>query len=508
MTQRSNTPRIPLNSLGAVLLFAALLRLTLVSADQLTAPYDLSFESPNLSTVKAIRAGENVYAESMYDDMPFNITIYTPLYHFLVALFPVPDQNPFFSGRLAALLFMLAAAGSTFFVARRTGTLAFAALAAGAFFLVRPMVSNAAYLKNDTMALAAAAAAVVVAAGARRRRSRVVLCACLCAVALGAKQSFVSPAIACSGFFLMQEPKCALLFAGLLGGAGVAGLATARVLWGPGFWFSVVTAVRNPMDWGQLPSAWRAMGAQPVFCFIVAASLVVLATSLRQGGKNAFRGSPFALYTVVAWTLCTLTLPKLGSALNYFLEPVLASCLMLTHTARTWSERRPVDWRVLVPVALLCLLAVVELSYDNRKLDVSFLNPKIERKYLAFHHAARNKGRELGGQHAKVLNLLAPRVRYEFADQAYLNDPYHYSLLWQDGKLSNRSLIAAIERRAFDLVLLPEYFAVPPPLEEVRQAVLRRYELKEVFARICLFVRPGQGTEGGDNGEDARSGSG
>ena len=490
MTHQPNTPRILLNILGAVLLFVALLRLLLVSADQLTAPFDLSFESPNLSTVKAIKAGENIYAESMYDDVPFNITIYTPLYHYLVSLLPVPESNPFFSGRLVALLFMLAAAGSLFFVARKNGAAAFAMLAAGAFFLVRPMVSNAAYLKNDTMALAASAAAVVVAAGARRRRSRVVLCACLCAVSLGTKQSFLSAAIACFGFFLVQEPRCALLFGGLLSGAGAVGLAAARVLWGPGFWFSVVTAVRNPMDWQQLPAGWRAMGAQPVFCFIVAATLVVLAASLWRGRRSVFLKSPYALYTLVAWVLCTLTLPKLGSALNYFLEPVLASCLMLTHAARTWSERRPVDWRALLPVALLCVMATVELSYDNRKLDTSFLNPEIERKYLTFHDAARKKARELGGPQPKVLNLLAPRITYEFADQAYLNDPYHYSLLWQDGKLSNRSLIAAIERRTFDLVLLPEYFAVPPPLEEVRQAVLRRYELKEVFARICLFVRP------------------
>lgn len=497
MTHRPITPRSLVTVLAAALLFAALSRLLLVSTNQLTSPFDLSFESPNLSTVKAIRAGENVYAESMFDDVPFNITIYTPLYHFLISLLPMSDENPFFFGRLTAAVFMLAAAGSLFFVAKGKGAPAFAMLAAGAFFLVRPMVSNAAYLKNDTMALAASAAAVVVASRARRRRSRIMLCAVLCAVALGTKQSFVSAAVACFVFFVAQDLRCALLFGGLLGGLGVAGVATARALWGPGFWFSVVTAVRNPMDWQQVPAGWRAMGGQPVFCFLVAATLVVLAVSLWRERRGVVLRSPFALYTFVAWALCTLTLPKLGSSLNYFLEPVLASCLMLTHSARTWSERRAVDWRTLVPVGLLCVMAIAELSYDNRKLDVSFLNRKVESMYRAFHVAARQKARELGGPEPKVLNFVAPRITYEFADQAYLNDPYHYSLLWQDGKLSNRSLIAAIERRTFDLVLLPEYIPVPPQLEEIRQAVVRHYVLREVFAGICLFVIPPPATVGG-----------
>ena len=57
------------------------------------APFDLVYETPNLSTIMLIKEGINPYDPAVYDALPFVITPYTPLYHYLVASLPVLESG-------------------------------------------------------------------------------------------------------------------------------------------------------------------------------------------------------------------------------------------------------------------------------------------------------------------------------------------------------------------------------------------------------------------------------
>lgn len=94
-------------------------RFSQVSYHQLSFPFAMSFETPNLATVKVIKDGRNPYSPDVYNAMPFVLTMYTPLYHYFVAQLPIHSGNPFFYGRLVSLICVVACALLCFLVHRR-----------------------------------------------------------------------------------------------------------------------------------------------------------------------------------------------------------------------------------------------------------------------------------------------------------------------------------------------------------------------------------------------------
>jgi hypothetical protein len=104
-----DTVYLPRTVMAAALVLVALAiivpigwRFANVAYHQLYFPFDLCFETPNLATIKLIKDGWNPYSPDVYNGMPFILTMYTPLYHDLVALLPVARSNPFFYGRLVS----------------------------------------------------------------------------------------------------------------------------------------------------------------------------------------------------------------------------------------------------------------------------------------------------------------------------------------------------------------------------------------------------------------------
>ena len=65
--------------LALLIAAGALSRLGLLVAGQLAFPYDIGNESFLLGSVQALQRGFSLYSPSTYDDVPFALTIYTPL---------------------------------------------------------------------------------------------------------------------------------------------------------------------------------------------------------------------------------------------------------------------------------------------------------------------------------------------------------------------------------------------------------------------------------------------
>ena len=110
-------------------------RIILVAKDQLPTPFDLGYESPQLCTISAIQKGHNIYDPDIYNDLPFILTMYTPAYHYLVAILPQHPNNRFFTGRIVSMVFMVLASLCLLFPWRLRQNLTFSILAIGCFFL-------------------------------------------------------------------------------------------------------------------------------------------------------------------------------------------------------------------------------------------------------------------------------------------------------------------------------------------------------------------------------------
>lgn len=422
--------------------------------DQLVAPFSLGpAEFSNLETIQVIRAGRSPYDPQVYAAPPFVFTNYTPLYHYLVALLPMPDANPFFWGRIVAAGAMLAAGLLPFLVAGRFGW-PIACVAAGVFLSLSPVVLRMVFLRNDALGLFLSALSVWVVHRSRGRSGWLVAAAALAILGVLAKQSLVAAPAACAVFLLASDRKAFLRYAvaGLsLAGACIAGI---QLLWGDGFWFSTILGNGHPVLLGQALFITRAMLREPLFVALVAMGAVVLGLELRDRGRSALIRSPYPLYAFASGAVLALTLGKVGSGTNYFVEPILALLLWITHALRDAPRSRPrralpsVLAAVVVAAGVLQLLTVPRPSYPRSQPAQAALQQRAL-------ESLRRDIESFGIERPRVMRLAGHPGLYRESDRVQLAFPDFYYWLWHSGLLDITAMTDRIDAQAFDVIIVP-----------------------------------------------------
>ncbi|MGE0607190.1 MAG: hypothetical protein AB7O62_08870 [Pirellulales bacterium] len=480
---------------------AVLFRLANVALDHLACPSDLVYESPNLATIQQIRAGQPIYDARVYDSGPFVLTMYTPLYHYLVAKLPQREGNPFHTGRIVSMLAMLGAAGLLFLPGRASQSWILPVVAVGAMFCVRPIVSNTVYLRHDPLGLLLSGAAVVAIAGPSRRWPVIALAGLLAAAAFLTKQSFLACGVSCVLYLFFRHRRQTALFAACWAVPILIAAAILYVYRGEGgVWFSWFTAPRNPLDSGIFLENWRRMLEQPVFGTLVVLASTVLIVALRREGTRVWLNSPYAIY----WILATLALvpisAKVGAATNVFFEFVLAGLLWLTHEFRQVTRGKLASSRPLLLLLGLCFVQAMELAMAQPP-DYSFVDrrpAKIAGESRMYSPQELLEGRialvrqelaALDQKPTRLLNLTQEVwITASLTNEILLNDPLAYALLWDQNALSNAQLKAAIGRQEFDVILLPRADTPPeaefwahrlPAWQEIVQAVEEDYYTRQ-----------------------------
>jgi hypothetical protein len=466
----------------AGLVALAALRLTEVSTWHLSAPFDLALERPGANTILLLQQGVPIYSPATYDAPPFNLTIYTPAYHYLVAVLPA-GESPFTTGRVVSTAFMLLAA-ATLFLAASGMAGRIAALGAAGFFLCLPAVTSYVMVaRQDPMALFLSALAVGLVARSTARP--IVLAAALAAVlAILTKQSYVAAAATCVAYLLWRDRKAGWTFLATLLAGGCVAAAGAQWAWGSGFWWSVVVGPSQRFDWNQY-SLWGILLAQRSYA---ALTLVLLgvglpgALAVRRGGRPS---SPFSLYLPASVAVLLLTMGKQGSWLNYFLEPTLAG---LGYLVTRLDRLGPASLRG-GRLGVACLLGFALFVADFVTVPVSqyaFSTPERNAARGAFFRSLDTELSRLPGRTERLLfsPALFANPSLSLGRPLFLNDSYLYTLLWADAKLTIEPLLAAIRRRHFDVVLLPPdedldrpRFAFPGGTPAFYRAVAERYRL-------------------------------
>ena len=362
-------------AVAALFVATSAARLVPVVRDHLAATFDLMSEGPHMSTVKALERGDDIYDPRSFLDLPFYMTPYTPLYHVVVAALPQRAGNPFFTGRVVATVCMLAAAASLLFVAGR-GQLPTALIALAAFFLIRAVTDNTAYLRSDALALCFSVWAVALVMRARSTRAAAAVGA-LCALGFAAKQSYVAAAAACCLYLLAADVRRAGWL--VLGGAATGALcaAAAWATWGNGFWLAVTIPITDyPRDLQACLLHWRMMLAQPVFLAIVAIALAAIV----PGWRVALR-SPFLAYALLAWAAGAWVSTGVGAENHDLIEPVLATLLWIVFVARHRRETVALDWPWVLAVTVLAFAVAREMRNPDRA-SYSQTNPAATARYL------------------------------------------------------------------------------------------------------------------------------
>jgi hypothetical protein len=306
---------------------------------------------------------------------------------------------------------------------------------------------------------------------------RVELAAVLAVLAVATKQTYPAAGAAGALYLLLRDRRLALryLLVGSGAAAALAGLAT--LIWGQGFWFSILVLRDSPVSFATLRAQAAIQLGAPVFVLALAAASVTGVLALRRHGASVLGRSPALAYLLCAAAVLLLTLGKQGSSAVYFLELALALPLWLADAcAHTPAPR----WRGAFAVLLLACVGVEFATQDAHRDNFAFPTNSVEREG-AYYEAVRMGLLRAGYEAPRVLNLGPPHYAYAMAEDVCMNDVSTYDQAYEQGRLDAAPLVEAIHARAYDVVFVTA-FATPErtagrPMEGAIEAVRRTYRL-------------------------------
>jgi len=273
---------------------------------------------------------------------------------------------------------------------------------------------------------------------------------------------------------------------------------------GGGFLWSTLVAPQAPvsLDWYRqnisemrTPAFLVLLLLSSLACYFLM-KVRVKTTELIESGE-LWRCRLSAIYFLTSWIWLVVSIGRVGTYPNYFIEPLLASIWVLS----TWVDRQGRDWtsRRICQYMLAILPVIfaweVVTTKDGRHLVLPEMHPP---------HLYKNIRAEMENlgipPSPKILNLVDHRISLSVGWDLYVNDTFWYAILWNSRTLSNQSMIAAIDHGYFDLVALergtrPKYIPEPTPLGEIHQKIFARYEFK-TDGTFAYYVRRGSRMDG------------
>ncbi len=471
--------------------FVFLFRLFGIIPDYLGAPFDLTYETPNLSTIKLIQAGENPYDPSTYSKAPFIITIYTPLYHYIVASLPIFDSNPFFFGRVVSMIAMFLAAFALFYVNKKNESQYLPIIAFGIFFSMWSITKNTAILKNDPLALLFSVYAIIITYKSQSPKA-IIVAAVLSIFAILSKQSYVSASATCFLYLFISHRKSFFIYFLSMFILSLSFILVASTIWGEGFWFSTIDALRQNLSFQQGVFIWKKVLRQPAFCFIFSVSSLTAYLYLKKDTSKAFQESPYLIYMIISFTVLLLTIWKPGSADNYFHEFILSQFIWIVFAFRNKLSAYFIEPIPFIIVAILIICCIYEFSFSQRS-DYSSVDKKLITLKTYKYQRMKKDVDSLNIKDPLILDLESPVHMYNLTKNITLNDPYHYKMLWHDGILSYYPLVESIEKQYFDIIMLHRNVTVNTILERpysvIVKAIFKHYRIGHSGYYFNYYIR-------------------
>jgi hypothetical protein len=246
-------------------------------------------------------------------EFPYYSSNYPPLWSYLVSI-PMAWFGPGLApARLVSTISALAAAGVLGIAAQRLSGRALAGALAAGFFLASPYVFHTTPLARvNSLALLAAVVGLTLLEQPTRRR--VVFGSLALVAALFTKPTAMDAVVAGVLSVLIRQPRLGALSIGVIGGLGLAGLATLMALSHGAFWLNVVAGNTNPFDLTQLEAYLTNFSV--LHCVLIALAAAECGWMVRRR-----TWSPWALYALTA-SVATLSVAKWGAGESYFLGAI------------------------------------------------------------------------------------------------------------------------------------------------------------------------------------------
>jgi hypothetical protein len=231
---------------------------------------------------------------------------------------------------------------------------------------------------------------------------------------------------------------------------------------------------------------------QPMFLFLLILTVLSIWVSVKRHGEKLLRDSPYLIYVHVSGTNLFLTVGKTGSSTNYFFEFLIAQLMWAVYAAgKNFLNyaRKP-----LVSILLLAFIFFSGVDIGcSKRFNYSFVDEAIIAQRNSYYKKVKDDIKSLGLSNPSILNLFTHMHTYSITDTAYLNDPYLYMLLFQDGVLDSTPLAQCISDSYFDVIMLPSRInqtgELMAPIDKIVARVLERYKLGLTGSGFNYYIR-------------------
>ena len=263
-------------------------------------------------------------------------------------------------------------------------------------------------------------------------------------------------------------------------------------MWGSGFWFSTVFALRQEINFQDGFFIFKHLLKQPIFCFLIGLTFFTFLNILKKCPKKILTESPYFIYVIISGCILVLTVGKKGASTNYFFEFYLSQLMLIIFVFRnidSASLKKPIFYFI-TGIFVLCSIGEIKFA---RSFDYSFTNQKNISAKNVYYNTMTKEIDSLGIRNPIILDIMTHVNIYSMTDNLYLNDPFLYNLLWEDKILDYKPLLTSIEEGYFDIIMLPSKTICNNRLDGPRKIIvneiLNYYRLEKTGTNYNYYIR-------------------
>ncbi len=441
-------------------------------------PYQLSYgEGPLLNHAYRLAQGAQIYTRDL-QDYPYLVVNYPPVYIFLYASFGRLLGFSLGVGRAISFIASLVVAVSLGATAYALCRDLVAAGVAGLAFLGQPYVAVwSGFARVDLLALALASAGLAVAAWHPRKPWSPYASAALMVLAAYTRQSFLLafPLGALVQFYVHDRRQAATFGVTLGVAVGLLAIALNQAT-GGGALIHLIVANVNRMSWSLLRDSLLHLVAISGAALVVA--VLVAWRMVRQRARTMFA----LIALLLGAGLSSLTVAKVGSDINYFLEIAAAIALLCAVGLARSGARRATLLLVAVLVAQAFVYGYWNWSSFRGYLGLRTRAPQFEALYDLVR---QERGAILADDHMAALVQGGHEV---------LLQPFEFSQLSHDGLWDEGRVVADLKAGRFALVIIRDQGNLrgTRPAERWTAAMLdaldHGYAVRQRFADVSVYV--------------------
>jgi len=466
LPQQSQTPRFSLFSrltacaLGLVLAVAAALFFA-VAWRMLAYPHEVIVTEGAIGlAVRSLTDGLGLYDPARWQEAPFVIIHYTPLYYLITAAWVMVTGGGLFAGRWISILATTGAAMvAGHLVRKETGRVGLGLMASALWLSFYQVVFWGTTQRVDALGTFFEALGLLVFAAGRRRGRTGYLALPFLVAAWGTKQVMIVALVAATLDLALEDKRQgrsifrgrAVRFAGAGFGALAALFAGLLIFSGGGFWtatvMGTVSAAADP-PWVIFSNAELFFGSPwNMVVFMMASIFATLGFSRRPGQESKPAAwSPFRLLGLYLWLGLALAIAT-DANLPRFFPPMLAMAMLVPlglHHIAVRPRLRAACMAILVFTGSLHLVYEMRSLVRERIVTLEDQNQRLLFAAAATRHAPG--GGPVLAQDAGMLISAGLPVT--------MADPYVFSILAGNDAWRPDILVDGIQRQRYETIIL------------------------------------------------------